>query len=212
MRRVFIVTLMLLTATALSAQDLSPDKVMARLEKELKSAKTLKIDFTETYAWLQTGTSASVSGTLLLQGEKRFRVETEDQVLVCDGKTVWTYSKADQRLLIDHLGDNEQQMLPRRMLFHMSKDFDVRSSGAAVLDGVKTVHLRFSARNEATLFPKAELWVSTKSWLPVQVIQTDLDDNTTTYRLNLIEKNVEIADDAMTFTAPEGAEVIDMRD
>lgn len=211
MRRFAFWAVLALYMPLLTAQDLAPDKVIARLEKELKSAKTLEIDFTETYAWTLTGESATLRGQLLLKGDKQFRVETEDQTIVCDSKTVWTYGKAEKRLLIDALGDNEQLMLPRRMLFHMTEDFDVRSGGKAVLDNIDCVHLVFTSKTETTLFPKAEIWVNVKTWLPAQVIQTDLDNNTTTYRLNLIKKNVELPPDLLTFTPPADAEIIDLR-
>lgn len=206
-----IVVIAGLLALPLLAQNLSPDKVMDRLDGKIKDAKTLRIAFEEAYIWKLTGETVTTQGTLFLEGERRFRVETEDQIIVSDGETLWTYSRSQNRVLIDKLGENETQMLPRRILFHYVKDYAVQSAGKETLDGKESVRLIFTANTQAVLYPRVELWVNLDTWLPSQVLQEDMDGNHTRYRLLEVNVDVPLPEGALVFQAPEGADVIDMR-
>ena len=54
-------------------RDVSSEKVIRNFEKKLNSAKTVRVDFQETYIWRLTGEEQSLRGELLLEGENRFR-------------------------------------------------------------------------------------------------------------------------------------------
>ncbi|MCK5145764.1 outer membrane lipoprotein carrier protein LolA [bacterium] len=211
MRKLLLISMLILWSIAASAQNMSPDYIINKLKKTLKQAKTLDIAFSETYIWKLAGETSTVDGIVLMKGERQFKIKTADQIMVSDGTTVWTYIKPDNRVLIDEIGENDVQMAPYKMLFQYSDDYDVQSVGKELLDKIECAHLVFTAKTEAVLYPKTELWINLKTWLPVKLLQIDFDDNESVYRLKSIEIDKPHLPKDFEFQMPDGAEVIDLR-
>lgn len=202
---------LVLLPVLVSAQRIAPAKVIKNIESALEKAGSLQIDFKETYVWSFTGVEQSSEGRLLLEGEDKFRVESGGQVMVSDGKTLWSYSAPDKRVIIDWMENNEETMLPRRMLFHYSRDYDLRVDGEETVNGAGCLKLLFTTQSGETMFPEVTVWVNKDSWMIVQVRQTDLNGNETEYLLETVKTNMTFDPDLFTFTVPEGSEVVDMR-
>lgn len=196
---------------SVSAQRISPSRVLKNVENALKQAGSMKITYQEHYLWSLTGAEQTSSGTLMLEGDDKFRAETGDQVMISDGKTLWSYNIPAARVIIDRMENNEDTMLPRRILFHYSKDYDLRIGGETEVNGVTCLKLIFTTSTGETMFPDVTVWVNSKTWMIVQVKQVDLNANETTYLLEQVAVKQTFPGDTFTFTPPEGAEVIDMR-
>jgi len=201
----------LLFVSLVWGRDVSPKKVIRNFEKKLNSAKTVRVDFQETYIWELTGEEQSLRGELLLEGENRFRVTTEDQVIVSDGETLWTYSKPSHRVLVDRLATSDDALLPRRVLFRYTQDYHVRMGGEEEILGRPCYVLIFTAETGDVFVPQVRVWIDKKEWIPRKVEQTDLNENRTIYLLYEVRLNVPLDEKIFRFTIPDGAEVIDMR-
>ena len=194
-----------------AALAISPSQIVQNVERKFTSTQSVKVAFRETYVWKLTGEDQSLEGELLLEGKDRFRITTEDQVIVSDGKTLWTYSRPAHRVLIDKLTNSEGANLPRQILFEYTRDYQVRIEGEEhVLEKACTV-LRFTSDTGDVFFPQIRVWVDKREWLPLRVEQTDLNENQTVYLLEDIELDVAVPEGSFQFAIPEGAEVIDMR-
>jgi len=191
--------------------DVSPKKVIRNFEKKLNSAKTVRVDFQETYIWKLTGEEQSLRGELLLEGENRFRVTTEDQIIVSDGETLWTYSKPSHRVLIDRLTTSDDALLPRRILFRYTEDYHVRLGGEEEISGNPCYVLIFTAETGDVIIPQVKVWIDKREWVPRKVEQTDLSENRTVYLLYDIQVDFPLDKEIFHFTIPDGAEIIDMK-
>jgi outer membrane lipoprotein-sorting protein len=195
----------------LAGADITPKKIVQNIEKKLDSAKTLKVAFRETYIWMLTGEEQSLEGELILESDDRFRVTTDDQVIVSDGKSLWTYSKPSNRVLIDVCDASEEALYPRRILFRYTKDYNVRLKGEESVLEKECYVLEFLASTAEEYFPQVTVWVDKTEWVPRKVEQVDLNENRTVYLLNMLVFNPAVPKNTFEFTIPEGAEVIDMR-
>jgi len=147
----------------------------------------------------------------MLKGEDRFRVETGAQIIVSDGKTLWSYSIPDKRVIIDNLAADAESMLPRRILFHYTKDYDVRVDGRETIGETESLKLSFTSSSGETMFPRVDVWVNPETWMVMQVRQQDINENETVYLLRKVETTCQFPAGTFTLTIPAGVEVVDMR-
>jgi outer membrane lipoprotein-sorting protein len=202
----FLICLPFLTA----ATDIAPEKVIKNVEEALRKAKTLKIVFEEMYLWELTGEEQSLKGELLLEGEDRFRVTTEDQIIVSDGDTLWTYSKPSHRVLIDRLTNSDNTILPRQILLQYTREYRSRLAGEEEILGKSCHLLDFTAETGDVFFTRVKVWVDKARWLPRKIEQIDLNENRTIYLIHEIQTGVPLEEGMFRFSIPDGAEVINM--
>lgn len=211
MKKHIVLAFVLAGCSILAARTISPRRVISNVEERLASEETVKVDFRETYTWTLTGEEQSLSGELLLSGKDRFRVTTEDQVIVSDGHVLWTYNQPSHRVLIDDLSDSENAILPRQILFQTTRDYEARIAGEVECDDRSCYELVFTSETGDVFFPMIRVWVDSKEWVPVKVEQTDLNENRTVYELLDVQVGFPAAEEAFRFSVPDGAEVVDMR-
>lgn len=195
----------------LIGKETDPAKIIQNVEKKLNSAKSVQFEFKQTYIWELTGEEQTIEGELLLQGDDQFYIMTEDQVIVADGTTLWTYSKPSQRVLVDRLNNSDNTLLPRQILLQYTEEYTPRTIGEEVITGQEFVIIQFLSENRDVFFPEVRVWIEQDSWIPRKIEQTDINDNRTIYNLDSVEFDLQVDIDFFQFVIPEGVEVIDMR-
>ena len=195
----------------LMGKETDPSKIIQNVERKLTSAKSVKVIFQQTYIWQLTGEEQSLKGELLLQGENRFHITTEDQVIVSDGQTLWTYSKPSHRVLIDRLSDSDNTLLPQQILFQYTKSYFSKTIGEESMSGKNCAVVMFTTETGDVFFPEVRVWIEQDTWIPRKVEQIDINDNRTIYELNSVQFDLPVDLTVFNFIVPEGAEVIDMR-
>jgi chaperone LolA len=193
------------------AAEISSQEIIQKVEQKLNEQKTVKAHFEETYLWKLTGEKQSITGEFVLKGENRFRITTEDQVIVSDGETLWTYNKPTRRVLIDKLEKADNDWLPQKLFMKAQKEYRHRMAGEEAVQGQNCYLVEFSAEKEDMYITKMKVWVGKESWIPVKIEQTDISKNRTVYLLSEIQTGEPIEDSIFQFRAPESAEVIDLR-
>jgi outer membrane lipoprotein-sorting protein len=96
MKDLWRATALIAGLAAAQASGITPDEIMKNVEHRLADQKTVKARFEEVYVWKLTGEKQTVKGEFLLKGDDRFRITTDDQIVVSDGKTIWTFKKGIQ--------------------------------------------------------------------------------------------------------------------
>jgi len=194
-----------------SAKLPSPDKIIQNFEETIEKANTFKAEFTETYKWELTGEQQTMHGRFFLKGEDRFRIVTEDQVIVSDGQTIWMYNIPSERVLIDDLHNSEDTMLPRQVLLKHQDQYRSQVLEEERLHNQPCYVMLLTAEQENTFIPKVKIWIHKDQWTPQKIEQTDLNQNVTTYVLKNVELGVPMEEALFHFKMPENADVVDMR-
>ncbi len=208
--KLFLFVLVAAQAVCLG-MDEAADRVIRNVEKRISSAKTMRVEFVESYFWELTGEEQSLEGVLILEDETRFRVTTEDQIIVSDGDTLWTYSIPSKRVLIDKLVKTDDALLPRQIFFRYTHDYRAQSRGEETIDGKVCHVIDLTSESDDVFIPRAVVWVDGKTWLPVKVAQTDLNGNQTIYLLHEIAIDVPVDAGLFRFDIPPDTEVIRMQ-
>jgi outer membrane lipoprotein-sorting protein len=186
------------------------EKLVSQAEKAVQNAKTLEIVFRENFYWKLTGEENVLKGKLIMSGDDRFRIETDDQVLVSNGINLWTYSKPSNRVLIDKLSKTQEALLPRELLMKYTKGYAAVQLAPEELEGQKYHVLQFTDPEQKSFYVKWKVWLHPDTYLPKKLLQEDLNGNQNVYYLESIRTGVSVNPLVFEFNIPEGAEVIEM--
>ncbi len=205
-----IMILLVIASSALFAAKV--DKIISKVQKKYQSTKTIRIDFNETRRFSLTGTETQMGATLLMEGNDKFRLESEDQVLVNNGETFWRYNKLDSQVLVDYAKKNDQEVMLNEFLFDLKDHYF-----GQVIDEIKGKKgkkylIKLTPKpTEQSIFTTVKIWVRDKTWEIDRLVYRDYNDNETEYNIKQTAFNPELRESIFTFTPPEGIQVIDLR-
>ncbi|MFQ5824634.1 MAG: outer membrane lipoprotein chaperone LolA [bacterium] len=195
-----------LIASSVRAKD-----IIKKVKQKYESLESLKADFEQVYSWELAGETQTLKGTIFLKSGNNYRIETESQIIVTDGKTVWTYSESNQQVIIDLLTKSEENPLPKDLLFKYSEDFTPHLVGEEKIEGKKTYLLNLVPKDEEAFIKSMKIWVEASSWLTIKIEQIDINDNVNTYYVRNVKQNIQLDDSLFTFEIPPDTEVVDLR-
>ncbi|CAN5608997.1 outer membrane lipoprotein carrier protein LolA [soil metagenome] len=191
-------------ATPVFAQSQDGQAVLMRLGERYRAVQTLQADFTQ-----QVGTS-SLRGSLTVRGNS-YRIEMGDQTLVSDGRTAWSYSRADNQVIVQNLAAAAGGFSVSELLTDYSTMFNVRGARVETTGGVRHDVLTLAPRQRGTSLRQAVLFVRSSDAVPTRINLTDTSGTEVAFRLSNIRVNPTVAADAFRFRTPSGAEVVDLR-
>ncbi len=211
MKKIAAFTFMILTlSTVLFGQ--SAETIIKNVQTQVKTNEPIRVKFQQVFEWKLTGKVEKVDGSMILQGLDKFRIEIPDQTIVSDGKTMWTYSRPENQVIIDTVRQSEQSLMPRDILFSYPDKYNTKILQKSVeLNGQFAVVLRMLPKDEDAFIQEIKVWINRESWKPMKVEFTDLNDNQTIYDINSIQVDQTIPDSTFQFQPPKEAEVIDVR-
>jgi chaperone LolA len=198
-------------SAALASNKANPNDIIKRVKKKYQELVTLQANFQQDYLWELAGETQTTKGSLLLKSGNKYRIETENDVIVTNGETVWSYSKVNDQVIIDYLKSSEENPLPKDLLFQFSEEYKPYFVAEEKLDGKKTLNLNLVPKDEEAFVKSMKIWVDADSWLTVKIQQVDINDNVNTYLVRDVQQNIELQDSLFNFQIPAGAEVVDLR-
>lgn len=201
---------MLITSTSAFAQE-NATKILSKVRTTYDALESLSADFEKEYTWALAGETSSLSGKLYLKKGDRYRIETETQTIVTDGKTVWTYSSEQAQVFVDNMEKSKENPLPRDLLVKYTSDFNAKYLRSDKLGESECHVLLLTAREEDAFAQSVTVWVDKKTFVALQIEQRDLNDNITVYRLQNLVLNAKLEDQLFTFAVPQNTEVIDLK-
>lgn len=217
MFRILLVTLTILSLNSLTVLPepiwaaVNAKEIIKKVKKSYQELHSLKADFEQVYVWELAGETQKLVGTLYLKSGNQYRIETDNQIIVTDGKTVWTYSKENDQVIIDLLSNSEENPLPKDLLFRYSEEYSPHLIGEEKIDGKRTYALNLIPKDEDAFVKSMKIWVDASNWLTVKIQQIDINDNVNTYLVKNVKRNIELDASLFNLEIPEGAEVVDLR-
>ncbi|HUN65512.1 MAG TPA: outer membrane lipoprotein carrier protein LolA [Bacteroidota bacterium] len=201
----------LLIAASAPARGDDPGEILSRLQKKYDTVRDASIEFSRTVQFAALRTEQSSAGKFYMKRGNRYRIEGDEQTIVTDGTTVWTYTRATGQVMIDAYREDTRALTPDNLFVNVPKQYRAALVDDPQEKGTSVDVLKLLPADEHAPVKWMKVWVDTRDWLMHRVQIEDPAENLTTYRLNAIRLNLDLPDSLFRFTPPAGADVIDLR-
>ncbi len=169
-------------------------------------------DFIQKEQFKLTGSENETKGKIYIKNGTEYRLETEDQIVVTDGKVVWSYSPHNNQVIVDNVKEGDASLLPRDMLFRYPKNYFSNLLKEEKIGASKYYVLKMTPKEDVHGYIKSlKIWVNTESYLINKIEYDDLNDNTSLFQIEKMDIKSELPDSLFIFNPPPQSELIDMR-
>jgi outer membrane lipoprotein carrier protein len=200
----------ILSIAIVVAGDTAED-ILSKMQKKYDTIKDATVTFTQHVQFGVTKSEETFSGKLVMKKGNKYRIEMEQQILVTDGKSVWSYAKVNNQVLIDRYKEDPKAFSPDKILVNVPANYTSTLLGKEKLGGHETAILKLVPRNDKSNIQWMKVWVDDDDALMRKIQVRDVSENLTTYTISDILLNTGVPESQFTFDAPAGVEVIDLR-
>jgi chaperone LolA len=199
-------------SVSLSAADNKAEEIIKKVKDEYDDLKTFYAEFSQSSYWKLADNVHEQKGKIWLKGKDKFKIETEDQTIVCDSKTIWTYSQFNNQVIIDKVEKSGEEIrLPKDIFFKYSEDYNLTYIGDEKIDNQDCSVLELRAKTEDIFIKYMKIWINKKISIPIKIEQVDINNNSNNYLIMNVEINKAIDDNFFVYKVPDSVEIIDMR-
>ncbi len=210
-KTVFAALFSLGTLSAAFAQyDPNALEILEAMSKKYKAIPSFEANLTSTLVNESEGIKEEFKGKITVKGEK-FKLELEDQVIINNGTTVWTYLPSAKEVTIDNFDPKSDDINPIKIFDIYKKGFKYLYLGDKLEPGNDEVDLVPEKKN-AQYF-KIKMMISKKDRSIQSWTMYDKSGNRYKYIITKFVPNAK-ADDAFFSFDPKkypGVEVTDVR-
>lgn len=199
----------LMSTTATIAQDAKT--ILQKVSTKYKASTGMKANFTLTMFDTKGANKGSQKGVILLKGNK-YKVIASNQEMITDGKTLWTFRKADKEVMVDNVGANA--ISPAKLFAgSYEKEYNYKGTGTKTVSGKVANVIELTPKTAQQSFKKVDLYVdkTTNAILGGKIFEKN--GSSMEYTLSNINDKAALTDAQFTFNAKAypGVEVIDLR-
>lgn len=182
----------------------NPGAVAEQLQQRYASLESLQATFHQ-----QVG-NQRLQGSLKVRGAA-FRLDLENQTLVTDGATLWSYSQPDQQVVIQSYNPGDVGFSVGQLFTNYLEVFRATGATKATVDGVEHDILTLVPREQGLSVRDVTLYVRSSDAIPTRVRVHDTGGQTLAFDLTGVQRNPGFAPSTFQFTPPAGVEVVDLR-
>ena len=209
--KIVLVILCSIFSTVIALAGDTAEDILSKMQKKYDTIKDAKVTFTQHVQFGVTKSEETFSGKLLMKKGNKYRIEMEQQTLVTDGKSVWSYAKVNNQVLIDRYKEDPKSFSPDKILVNAPANYASTLLGKEKFGEREAAILKLVPRNTKSNIQWMKVWVDDDDALMRKIQVRDVSDNLTTYTISDIFLNTGVSESQFTFDAPAGVEVIDLR-
>ncbi len=203
--------ILMMSALPLFAEPPSAMQIVKNVQDNYNKIEDATIKFTQTVVFPLSKVSRTTSGTLYIKKGNKYRIDTEDKVIVTDGKTSWVYLPQSQQVLIDNFRNDKNTITPEKFLLDVPEDYF-----AVLLSTNKTTKgnlyvLRLTPKSDNSFIRAITIEIEDSSWTIKSAVISDMNDTRYTYDVESLKTNTGLPNSEFEFVPPKGAQVVDLR-
>jgi len=206
---ILIVGLIINTLNAISGDDAGT--IIKKLQKKYDGIRDASVTFSQHVQFGVTKSEQTFSGKFSMKKGNKYRIEMDQQTIITDGKSVWSFNKINNQVLIDKFKEDPKSFSPDKVLVNVPGNYNSVLLGKEKSGEQEVSILKLTPKNEKLNLKWMKIWVDNDDWLMKKIQILDISDNLMTYTLNEIKINSDIADSAFQFVVPDSINVIDLR-
>jgi chaperone LolA len=189
----------------------SGKEIIESLRKKYASIDDAVVKFEQTVKYGVSKFEQSFSGTFYFKKKNKYRIETDQQIVVTDGVTSWLYSKVNNQVIIDKYREDKDTSSPEKFLLSISDEYIPVILRTERNEGKKVYILKLTPRDENSSIESAKIWIVEGDLQITRVEITDISGTVTTYSVKSIKINSGVEDSIFKFSIPSGVKVVDLR-
>lgn len=206
-----IVNILLTFSCFSQTKDPKATALLDEVSTKTKSYKSIKADFSYTMENKQAKINEEKKGSLLLSGDK-YRLTVAGQVVICDGKTIWTYLEESNEVQVNNLDNKDDALTPSKLLTSLNSNYKSKiiKDNNQTDPNVETLEL---IPNISKNYIKAIVAID-KTKKQVKTFSLyDKNGNVFTYKISKYQTDLPVNPSDFSFDKSKfpGVEVIDMR-
>lgn len=193
-----------------SVGSITSEQLALQVEKKYRSLITLSMDFVRITRSEIFETEIRTKGKMVLKNPDKFRIQTKEESIVCDGEFVWSYSVENQQVIKNKVERSQSLFKPNEYLSNFQAEYLPQLAGEEKVGRTGCYKLLLSPKNEEVFIKKMNIWVDKKSHLARKLEYTDANENEITLIFQHIDTNRKIKDSEFVFQTPPGVEEVDL--
>jgi len=201
MKRTILTCCMLcITIFLSSAQDVKKAKeILDKLSAKYKTYTSIKADFKYTLEIRSAKETQVQSGTIYIKKEK-FQLDMEDQVVITDGKIMWTILKDAKEVNINKYEPKQMDFIPSEMFAMWEKGYLYGYSGDETDKAGRTLQvIELTPDDKKQSYFKVKLFVDKAKSTIVKTELYEKNGNIYTYEITNFTPNFAVDDKMFTF-------------
>ena len=209
----FLLLLLSFTFTqSVRAQDQKARQILDAMSKKYQALKAFRVNFSQGLENAGTKMQENLEGEITVMGDK-FRLRTDDQEIINNGNTIWTYIKSENEVNISENDPEEQGMTPNRIFTMYKKGYKYAYVDETQEDGelCDVIELSPEDRNDPVF--KVRLNISKKDKALKSWKMFRNNGNRYTYTISNFTPNPGVDNNYFAFDKSKfkGVKVIDLR-
>lgn len=211
-KSVFALILLFVGKVAYSQYDPKALEILEAMSKKYKSIPSFEANLTSALTNESEGVKDEFKGKITVKGDK-FRLALEDQEIINNGTTVWTYLPSAKEVNIDNVDKNSDEVNPSKFYEMYKKGFKYVYLADKTEGGVLCEEVDLVPEKKDAQYFKVKMMIVKKDKSIQSWTMFDRSGNRYKYTITKFVPNVKVDDSFFTFDAKKypGVEVIDLR-
>jgi outer membrane lipoprotein-sorting protein len=212
MKNTLLALTLLLPLAGQAQYDPKALEILEAMSKKYKSYTSFEANITHTLTNEVDGTREEMKGKITVKGDK-FRLVMDDQEIINNGTTVWTYLPAAKEVNIDNFNPDTDEVNPTKIYDLYKKGFKYLFLEEQTENGVLCEVVDLVPEKKDAQYFKIRMFISKKDKNIVSWTMFDKNQNRYKYTITRFTPNVAVADAFFTFDPKKypGVEIIDLR-
>ncbi len=208
----FVFVLLNVPSFSQTQTDKKADEILKVLTKKYKGFTSIQADFSYTIDNPAQKTSETHKGSIASKGNK-YKLNINNQDVISDGKTVWTYLKESNEVQVNDVNIKEDAITPTNIFTMYDKGFVFKFVEEKNEDGKVFQIIDLMPEDKNKKFFKARLKINKADKSLVSSKIFNKDGSHFIYSIDKFTPNVPLNDDLFTFNkaAYPKVEVVDLR-
>lgn len=191
--------------------DKRSQEILKEVADKTKAYETISVKFAYSMDNSDANIHESYEGSLLIKGDM-YRLNVGGQVVICDGKTIWTYIADAEEVQIHDAAPGSDGITPSMLLTSYHKDFRSKLIKDGIENGVKSWVIDLVPIKGKSFFKVRVVVDQAKKQFSSFSIY-EKNGSIFTYRIKEFKPNVPAGPEKFSFRKTDfpGADIIDMR-
>jgi len=216
MKKLIVITALILSSlTAAWAQtDVKAKAILANVSRKYRSYDIIKTDFTYTLENQQANTKETQTGTIYVKSKtNKYKIILKGQELISDGKTQWTYLKADKEVQLSDIDKDPNTLNPAKIFTIYETGFKYIYTGDTKVNGRVNNVIELTPVDTKRSYFKVRLDIDQLNNQITNAVIFDKNGNRYTYAIDTFTPNMKVSESIFAFDPKQypGVQVVDLR-